>query len=82
MNLINWLTNLKLSVTQWLGITASAVIGALVIALKLQGGRLHRTQVDLLRSNMKATQKENDDAVEVARKKFAEALGEYNRHSK
>lgn len=48
--MIDWVKGLKLSVTQWLSVTALAVIGSLIVALKLQGSRLHKAQVDLLKS--------------------------------
>lgn len=77
--ILNFLTNLKLSLTQWISVTAAATIGFLVVALKIQGGRLHKAQVDLLEANMRSQDKEDDDAVQAARMKFAEALREFNK---
>lgn len=78
--MINWLNNLKLTLTQWLLVSGAALVGSLVVALKLQGSRMHGLQVQLLQANFKAQDKTDDDAVLTARKSYAQALQEYNRN--
>lgn len=64
---MSWLNNIKLSISQWISITALAVIGTLVVALRLQGGKLHATQIALLESQLNNTM-DKDDAEVVAAK--------------
>ncbi len=64
---MQWLSNLKLSVAQWAGVMAVAIIGVLVAALKLQGGKLHSTQIKLLETQLEGAIK-TDDADVVAKK--------------
>lgn len=55
----------------------SAVIGVLVVILRLQGGSLHEAQIKLLRSNLDAIQGKKDEAVKAAKLKLQKALKAY-----
>jgi hypothetical protein len=70
--LLQFLQNRRLSVTQWLGVMAAGAIGLLVLALRIQGGRLHKAQVQLL-------EVKTDGPVSDADKLRAAALGRYQR---
>ena len=78
--MIEFLKNLKLSITQWLGVTAAAVIGFLVLALKLQGSKLHKAKVDLLKERLDRKIDEKTKKVRAARKKFQDAMDDYLEH--
>jgi hypothetical protein len=74
---MSFLSNIKLSIAQWAGIMASAAIGVLVFALRLQGSRLHRAQTDLLKEQFGREMDRSDAKVEAAKKKWADALQAY-----
>lgn len=71
----------RLTLTQWLLITLSTVIGGLVIALKMKGSALHKSQVQLLQQRYLNENEKNDAKVDAARKDFMEAYHEYQKHS-
>lgn len=75
--IISWLSSVKLTITQWFGVVAAATIGALVLALRLQGSRLHKAQVQLLSLTFTAAMGQQDARVESARKAYHDALGSY-----
>lgn len=74
---MSWLSNIKLTLVQWIGASAAIVIGVLVAALKLQGTRLHRTQTELLASQFGRSMDTQDAKVEAAKKKWQDALQAY-----
>jgi DUF1680 family protein len=74
-----YLSNLRLSLTQWGLLTASVIIGGLVAALRLQGSRLHSAQVSLLTDHLNNTQAQYDQKVQTAKDRFNAALGAYNK---
>jgi hypothetical protein len=76
--LITYLSNLRLSLTQWGLLTASFIIGGLITALKLQGSRLHSAQVSLLTEHLNNTQNQADAKVDAAKARFQSALDAYN----
>jgi len=53
--IISWLSNIKLSLSQWLLLLLATCVGGLVAALQLQGSQLHKVQVELLSSRVKQT---------------------------
>jgi len=53
--IISWLSNIKLSLSQWLLLLLATCVGGLVTALQLQGSQLHKVQVELLSSRVKQT---------------------------
>lgn len=75
--MIQFLSDLKLSVTQWLGVMAAIVIGGLVAALKLQGSRLHRAQLKILEQDRDRAQEKADGSAFEAGKRYHEALNEF-----
>lgn len=74
---LSFLSNLKLTVTQWALLCATVVIGGLVTALSLQGTRLHKTQVNLLQAQFGNTMQQQDARVDAARAAFEAAVNEY-----
>lgn len=75
--MLNWLSNLRLSLTQWATVTLGAIIGFLLLRLRLQNEKLHETRVKLLRSNHEATAQKHKGAVKSSREKYQQALKEY-----
>lgn len=75
--MIVWLSNIKLTLAQWAGACAAGAIGLLVISLRLQGSRLHKAQTELLASQFGRTMDKQDQSVETARKRYHDALQEY-----
>ncbi len=69
---MQWLNNLKLSLMQWISIGAAGAIGLLVLALRIQGSRLHKAQISLL-------EVKTDGPVDEADKLRGAALGRYQR---
>lgn len=59
-------------------LTIAAIVGALIVALKIQGGKLHRLQLDLLGQAIEATQAQDTIAANAAKDAFAAALRAYN----
>lgn len=78
--MIELLSKIKMTLGQWLGLLAASIIGVLVLALKLQGSRLHKAKIDLLREQVHGNMEKNAAATEAARKRYQEALDEYERH--
>lgn len=72
------LSNIKLSIEQYVGIMAAAAIGLLVLALRIKGSQLHKAQVDLLRSQYANALGKEDGLVAAARSKYLRALEDYN----
>lgn len=57
----------------------AAVIGALVVALRMQGGSLHALQVEVLRSSIAVAIDKDDKAIEQAMLAYEKALNEYHK---
>jgi hypothetical protein len=55
----------------------AALFGALIIALRIQGGKLHAAQIKLLLIAMDQVQVTKDKAVEAAKAKLNAALKSY-----
>ena len=75
--ILSFLSNIKLTAYQWTMGSLAAIAAGLVVALKLQGSKLHSVQVELLRATYGATMTQQDAKVEGARKKFLDALAAY-----
>ena len=75
--ILTYLSTLKLSVQQWIILSGATLIGALVVALELQGTRLHKAQVDLLEANLRSKLSVDDSNVQAAQAAFDKALAEY-----
>jgi hypothetical protein len=79
---MNWLRSFKLTLVQWGAVTGAAIIAVLVAALRIQGSRLHKAQVDLLDAKLKAkadklaeVTKTDKEAYQNALKSFIQAGG-------
>lgn len=77
MNALTFLKNLQLTLTQWLMLSMAVVIGVLVVVLRLQGSRLHKAQVDLLRAHYGTQVGKQDEVTAASKKRFDKALGAY-----
>ena len=51
-SLLARLKGLQLSISQWIMVSMAAIIGGLVVSLRLQGSALHKAQLGLLKSNL------------------------------
>lgn len=76
--ILNYLSDLRLSLTQWALLTASVIIGVLVAALRLQGSRLHSAQISLLTDHYLNAQNLADSKVQAAKERFEAAMEAYN----
>lgn len=74
---IGFLNNVKLSFTQWLGFLGATLIGVLVIALRIQGSRLHRAQIKLLDQDWKAKEANASELTDLARERYRAAVYDY-----
>lgn len=74
---LSFLKNLKLSLDQWIAVGLATLIGGLVAALKIQGSRLHRAQVDLLQQKFDQADQANADKVADAAVAYAKAKAAY-----
>lgn len=81
---MNFLNNLKLTLSQYIMGTLAAAIGVLVILLKIKSEQLHSTRVQLLKSVNQVEQDKADakvtsamDQVEQAKAKLNGALAAY-----
>jgi purine-cytosine permease-like protein len=76
-SILTFLGNLRLTVEQWLLLCLSAAMGALVVAFELQGSKLHKTQVELLRAQFGNAMSLQDSKVGSAKQAFEDALEAY-----
>lgn len=75
--IISFLSNIKLTLTQWVCLSLAMALAGLVAAFRLQGTSLHNTQVSLLRAKFGASQTQQDARVDADRKAFLAALNAY-----
>jgi hypothetical protein len=73
------LSSLSLSLTQWALLSLSAIIGILLVVLKLQGSKLHAAQVTILEQHLASQDEKNASAVQSARDRFNQAYQEYKK---
>ena len=76
-SILTWLNGLRLSITQWAFVSLAAVVGGLVLALRLQGSRLHETQIKLLIATVNQSDTLKEQAVVLAKTKLQAALKDY-----
>lgn len=76
---LSYLSTLKLSIVQWSVLLLSGAVGALVIALKAQGTKLHRAQIQLLLTTMAQSDTGKELAVTKARETFQAAYKDYTK---
>lgn len=75
--ILSWLSTIKLSLKQIAAISVATIISGLILALRVQGSRIHRLQVQLLELNFHASQDKQDAAVDAARAAFNRAKKAY-----
>ena len=75
--ILAYIDSIKLTLTQWLVLTLSAIIGGLLLALRLQGSKLHKVQVQLLETQVNAQEDTDDHNVGEARNRYQTALNEF-----
>jgi hypothetical protein len=75
--IIGFFSNTKLTLTQYVAIGVAAVIGFLVMALKVQGTELHALQVKMLEINLNTALVKPQADVDSARKAFQDELFNY-----
>lgn len=76
---MSWLKDLSFTIGQWLTITLLAVIGGLMALLKVRGAELHKARVDLLKAQMDAQTKEDDQKIATAKEAYEKALAEWEK---
>lgn len=72
-----WFANLRLSLSQWLIITLGVLCGVLVTALKLQGSRLHKAQIEALSAKIDLTNGREEDKIKALQDKFDREVYSY-----
>jgi len=75
--MISWLSNLRLSLTQWLLASTVLLCGVLVAALRLQGSRLHKAQIEALSARIDLTNANEEAKIEVLRNKMDAEIYKY-----
>lgn len=75
--LFDVLNSIKLTATEWLVVMLSVGISGLLVAFRLQGSKLHKTQIDLLQSQVNQTEEEDTQKEAKARSKFERAYKHY-----
>jgi hypothetical protein len=73
------LDNIKMSAAQWLIVSVTALVGGLVVALKIQGGRLHRAQIELLAHQRDDVEKASAAKTKAAYDVYSDALDQFFR---
>jgi uncharacterized protein GlcG (DUF336 family) len=76
---MSWLKDLSLTIGQWITITLLAIVGALMALLKVRGAELHRAKVDLLKAQLDAQTKEDDQKIATAKEAYEKALAEWEK---
>jgi hypothetical protein len=77
--MLSFFASIKLTLSQWLLALLTALVGLLLIALRIQGGKLHRAQVMLLAARLNANTDKADQLVMSAKNAYVQALQEYNK---
>jgi len=72
----DFLSNIKLTAIQWVLLTLTAIIGILVIALGIQGGRLHKAKVKLIEKDLDIATLKDDENIASKKKKLKKAKKE------
>lgn len=76
-SVFNYLKDLKLSLESYSALSLAAFAGFLLIALRLQGSKLHLAQVKLLQATIESQQDAEDARVASLRSAFNKALAAY-----
>ena len=73
---MNFLSNIKLTVTQAIILALSAIVGILVVILGIQGGRLHKAKVKLIEKELDIATLKDDKNIKDKKKKLRQAKKE------
>lgn len=73
----DFISNLHLTLTEWAIAALAAVVGAFVVAFKVQGSRLHAAQVQLLLMRYSVTNGRDSDRINAAKAVMNKAIKAY-----
>ncbi len=76
--LLTFLSSVRLTITQYATLSLAVALGALVVAFRIQGSRLHSAQISLLTDHLNTLQNQRDQDVATATERFNKALEIYN----
>lgn len=62
---------------KYIYISIASIIGILVLALKLQGSKLHSLQVKMLAQTIELSNDKDEQLVKTAKSAFVKAMGDY-----
>jgi len=71
------INGISLTLTQWILLAMAGIIGMLLVALKLQGSKLHKAQVQILTQHLHTVDMGDENAVKTSRDRFNKAYQEY-----
>lgn len=74
---MNFLSNLRLSFTQWGLLSLALAFGGLIVAFRARGTALHQAQISLLILTTRQADSGKEVAVQVAKEKLAKAMKDY-----
>lgn len=80
--LLGLLNSVKLTIIDYSMLVLAAIVGFLVIKLRLQGSALHAAQVALLKTQYDAAMSQQDKNVDDARDAYNQAMAAYNSEAK
>jgi hypothetical protein len=76
--ILGWVSDIRLSLKQIAALSLATLIGGLLVALRLQGTKIHRLQTELLELRFHSTMDQQDARVEAAETAFKKALSDYH----
>lgn len=75
--LLRILDSVQLNLTEWFIVGLAATVAGLVAALKLQGSRLHKAQLELLDHRFAVTDERTQTAADNAKLAYMKARNDY-----
>ena len=75
--ILSFLDSFRLTLAQWASLSAVAIIGGLIAALKLEGSRVHRLQVQLLETQSQQQLDQAKAATQTALDRYTAARQAY-----
>lgn len=64
--------------THWLMLALIATIGGLIVALKLQGSRIHKLKIQLIQQTIENTNEKEEEKLAKLREAYLQSQKEYN----
>lgn len=64
--------------THWVMLALIAIIGGLVVTLKLQGGRIHKLKIQLIQQTIDNTNEKEEEKLSKLREQYLTSQREYN----